>query len=143
MEFLNRHGEGVHHVSFGEIDDHDEIVAALREHGIGMEMQGNVEDCFAFTYTDTQHDMGTIFEFRKPISTGGAASLKPWGTLPAPEQGAISMEGKEIVQVGLVKPPGVSRKITIRAASFSSASSIASFIRSLVTVPIAPSIIIL
>ena len=37
QEFLEQHGEGVHHVSLGLVEKHDEIVAAAKKAGIGIE----------------------------------------------------------------------------------------------------------
>lgn len=62
MDFLRQYGCGVHHVSFGPIDDHDELTAKLREGGIEVEMAGQVGNGAWFTYLRTAERLGTIFE---------------------------------------------------------------------------------
>jgi len=39
---LQEKGEGIHHVSFGAVNDHDQIVTDLAGQGVGIEMQGLV-----------------------------------------------------------------------------------------------------
>jgi len=53
MEFFQRHGEGIHHVSFGMRDNHDAAVTALRGRGVGIEMQGVLGGAVVFSYMDT------------------------------------------------------------------------------------------
>lgn len=102
MEFLKEHGEGVHHLSFGIIDDHDRFVSALKGQDLGLEMQGLWGGAYRFTYMSTQKELGTIFETVKPALPGVRSTLKSWGTYTPQGPGLLNMEGKEIVQVGLV-----------------------------------------
>ena len=102
MEFLQEHGEGVHHLSFGMVEDHDEIVSALNETEIGIEMQGILGGALTFTYLATQKELGTILEVTKPVPEGVPGTLKPWGTYMPEGSGLIKRDGKEIVQVGIV-----------------------------------------
>ncbi|MBW2142643.1 MAG: VOC family protein [Deltaproteobacteria bacterium] len=102
MEFLKERGEGVHHLSFGAVDNHDEFIGSLQNLGIGIEMQGNLEGSVTFSYMATQKELGTIFEALNPAPPGVQGNLKPWGTYSPPKPGLLNMEGKEIVQVGIV-----------------------------------------
>ena len=99
MSFLKEQGEGIHHVSFGVVEDHDQIVSSLTAKGIGIEMQGLVGEVSTFTYLATQQKLGTIFEVVNPISRRPS---RPWGTYDNPEGGAINIKGKEIKQLGII-----------------------------------------
>ncbi|MBN1613013.1 MAG: VOC family protein [Deltaproteobacteria bacterium] len=102
MEFFRKHGEGIHHVSFGMIDNHDEVVAALRNSGIGIEMQGTLGGAIVFSYMDTVEELGTIFEVVKPPASGVVPAIEPWGLYTPPAPPLLNMETKRIVQIGLV-----------------------------------------
>lgn len=73
-EFLDEHGEGVQHVSFG-VDDFDEAAASMRERGIGMLMGGSWNGA-TFGYFDTEKELGVVTELYK---------LAPDYELPPPE----------------------------------------------------------
>lgn len=62
MDFLKESGNGVHHVSFGQIPDHDELVTKLRAGGVEVEMAGEVGTGAWFTYFRSAHRLGTILE---------------------------------------------------------------------------------
>jgi len=81
MEFFNKHGQGVHHVSFGESEDHNEVVSSMQNQGIETEMTGILGSALRFTYMETQKDLGTIFEV---IHTDPETeiTLMPYGTYP-------------------------------------------------------------
>jgi catechol 2,3-dioxygenase-like lactoylglutathione lyase family enzyme len=100
LEFCNEHGEGIHHLSFGRIDDHDGFVSALRAQGIGIEMQGVMGGADTFTYLATQQDLGTILEVVK--RPGAERAVAPWGTYPPQGPGLLNTAGKRIAQVGIV-----------------------------------------
>lgn len=102
MEFLKEHGEGIHHLSFGMVDNHDPFVDALKEKGIGIEMQGLLGGVVTFTYMATQKELGAIFEVVRRHQTGVQSTLKPWGTYTPQGPGLLNIKGKEIVQVGIV-----------------------------------------
>lgn len=102
MEFLNERGEGIHHVSFGNIDEHDTILSALKGQGIGIEMQGLIEGMTTFTYLATQKKLGTIFEMLRAIPSGSQTAIKPWGTYAPQGPGVVDLKGKEITQVGII-----------------------------------------
>ncbi len=101
MSFLKEQGEGIHHVSFGAVEDHNQIVSSLTARGIDIEMQGLAGDVATFTYLATQKTLGTIFEVVNPISRA-SGPLRPWGTYNNPDGGAINIKGKEIMQLGIV-----------------------------------------
>jgi catechol 2,3-dioxygenase-like lactoylglutathione lyase family enzyme len=101
-EFLLEYGEGIHHVSFGIVDNHDQVVTTLMGQGIGIEMQGLLGGAYTFSYMATQKELGTIFEVVKPAPPGIKSTLKPWGRYEPPGPPVININGKEIVQVGIV-----------------------------------------
>ena len=102
MSFFKEKGEGIHHVSFGIIEDHDQVVSSLNARGIGIEMQGLVGDVSTFTYLATQKTLGTIFEFVNPVMSKVGGALRPWGTHKNPDKGMVDIKGKEIKQLGIV-----------------------------------------
>ena len=61
-DFLKQHGNGVHHLSFGPVDDHDQCVTALQQQGIATDMTGPSGRGSRFSYMATQKDLGTIYE---------------------------------------------------------------------------------
>jgi len=61
-DFLKMHGNGVHHLSFGQVNDHDQCVTALQRQGIDIDMAGPAGRGSRFTYMATQKDLGTIYE---------------------------------------------------------------------------------
>jgi hypothetical protein len=82
MDFLRQHGGGVHHLSFGEIEDHDEVVAALKNLGVAVEMTGKLGGgAFTFTYMASQKDLGTIVEFVKG-HPGVKNTIIPYASYP-------------------------------------------------------------
>ena len=102
MEFLETHGEGVHHVSLGQVEQHDEIVAAATGAGIGIEMQSVLGGALTYTYLATQQQLGMILELGKPVPDGTKVDLEPWGSYTPERPGRIDLAGKEIVQLGVV-----------------------------------------
>jgi hypothetical protein len=100
MEFLKEHGEGIHHFSFGAVDDHDQIVSALQEKGIGTEMQGRMGG--TFSYMATQKELGAIVEVAKIPPSGTPRTVFPWGRYTPAGPGLFNMEKKRIVQIGIV-----------------------------------------
>ncbi|MFO7964844.1 MAG: VOC family protein [Desulfobacterales bacterium] len=99
--FLEQRGEGIHHVSFGMVDDHDTAVSSLENSGIPLEMSGVLGEAVRYTYMDTTEHLGTIFEFVAPPA-GEIKGLSPWGTYTPRGPGLINIEGKEIKQIGIV-----------------------------------------
>lgn len=86
QDFLKNHGEGVHHISFGASDDHDEIVADLKQKGIRIEMSGKIWRSRQFTYMATQKDLGVRFEWLKlKPGTKPGEGIEILGTYPPQE----------------------------------------------------------
>lgn len=102
MEFLKERGEGAHHLSFGLVDDHDALLAAMKSQGFGVEMQGLLGGAYTFTYLETQKELGTIFEIVSPARAGVEGRFRPWGAYEPPGPGRVSLADKKIVQVGIV-----------------------------------------
>ena len=102
MEFLNTHGQGIHHLSFGAIDNHDEVVQHCLDMGIGLEMQGLLGGAHKFTYLSTQKELATIFEFMKMAPPDKPSDMKPWGEYSSETPGLINLENKKIAQVGVI-----------------------------------------
>jgi catechol 2,3-dioxygenase-like lactoylglutathione lyase family enzyme len=102
MEFLQKHGEGIHHISFGEVDNYDEVISRLQDKGIGIEMQGTLGNAVNFSYMDTIKELGTVFEILKPSPPSASKGLIPWGIYSPPTPPLWKMEGKRINQIGLV-----------------------------------------
>ena len=102
MEFFRKHGEGIHHISFGEVDNYDAVVSGLQSKGIDIEMQGTFGGAVKFSYTDTVQELGTVFEIVKPPSPGASEALVPWGIYSPPAPSLWKMEGKRINQIGFV-----------------------------------------
>lgn len=100
-EFLEHHGEGVHHVSLGLVEKHDEIVAAAGRAGIGIEMQGVLGGATS-TYLATRERLGTILELERPAPRGADVRIEHWGSYAPEQPGRIDLAGKEIVQLGIV-----------------------------------------
>jgi len=84
MEFLKKYGEGIHHVSFGRIKDHDEVIAAMVGQGIEIESTGLLGGAATFTYMSTQQELGTIFEFVK-VDPEAKSTITPYGFYPPPK----------------------------------------------------------
>lgn len=113
-EFLEKHGEGVHHLSFGVIEDHDKVISALEGRGIDIDMsaEGNGLDVdlnvkgqaeVHFTYMDTVQTLGTRFEFVKSLLKNPSDSkIIPWGIHESSEPGFINIADKRIYQVGII-----------------------------------------
>lgn len=61
-DYLNEHGEGVHHIAF-MVKDTDRTVRYLENHGIGVLQQGLYSDASGmYTYVDSLPVLGVILE---------------------------------------------------------------------------------
>lgn len=67
MEFLSIHGNGIHHLSLGFVDDADAMVDTMRKEGYDVEMQGIVGGDTEFIYLSTQKKLGATFGFVKRL----------------------------------------------------------------------------
>jgi hypothetical protein len=81
MEFLKTHGQGVHHISFDIVDDHDAIVSAMAEAGVEVEMSGIIGGSHRFTYLATQDTLSTVLECVKE-DPHLESTATPYGTYP-------------------------------------------------------------
>jgi hypothetical protein len=102
MEFFQKNGEGIHHISFGTVDDYDAIISGLQNKGIGVEMKGTLEGAVDFSYLDTIKELGTVFEIVKPQALNVSTEIIPWGIYSPPALSLWKMEEKRINQIGLV-----------------------------------------
>jgi hypothetical protein len=82
MEYLKTHGQGINHLSFGPVDDYDEMLAALLDRGFEVEVTALLGGAAEFTYMATQRELGTIFEFGK-VNPEVQSTLVPYGTYPS------------------------------------------------------------
>jgi len=60
MDFLEKHGEGVHHIAFS-IDKMERVKNKLREIGVNIEQEGAFSGG-AYAYTSSGSPLGTIIE---------------------------------------------------------------------------------
>jgi catechol 2,3-dioxygenase-like lactoylglutathione lyase family enzyme len=61
-DYLNEHGEGVHHIAF-MVKDTDGTVKFLEDHGIGVLQQGLYSDASGmYTYVDSAPALGVMLE---------------------------------------------------------------------------------
>ena len=81
MEFLKTQGQGIHHLSFDRIEDHDEMISGFKAIGIETESTGLIGGSIAFTYLSSQKDLGTIFEALK-VDPDKRNTLTAYGTYP-------------------------------------------------------------
>ncbi len=64
QDFLDQHGEGVHHVGL-MVDHYAEALEGFTRHGLGVTVDGPIvgeSRTGRFTYLDTQEKLGTTFE---------------------------------------------------------------------------------
>lgn len=68
-EYLKTHGNGIHHLSFGYVDNYDEMISTFTAAGIDVEMSGTFGNGGKFTHLATYKDLGVYLEFgKKPLS---------------------------------------------------------------------------
>jgi hypothetical protein len=91
MDFLQTIGPGAHHVSLGEVDNHDEFVASLQAHGVDIEMAGVAGPAFRYTYLDTQQTLGTVFELIK-FDAEADVMAGLYGTYPSTEADTLAAD---------------------------------------------------
>ncbi len=78
-DFLDRHGEGVHHIAV-DVPNMDEAYAPLKERGIGLLQSGDGTGASRdgrYAYLDTQSILGTILEFRQFPTERGVQKTYP------------------------------------------------------------------
>ncbi|MCA9907709.1 MAG: VOC family protein, partial [Anaerolineae bacterium] len=62
-DFLDAHGNGIHHIAF-RVQDSDKVAESFAQFDLGVVMQGRFSGgaIGTYTYMDTQATMGTTFE---------------------------------------------------------------------------------
>jgi methylmalonyl-CoA/ethylmalonyl-CoA epimerase len=75
-EFLNEHGEGIHHIACA-VDDFDKTIATLKNKGVNVIQEGITTAGLGFAYLDMRNEMACITEIYK-IPAGA--------TYPPPEK---------------------------------------------------------
>ena len=68
FEFLQEHGEGIHHLLF-DVEDYDHTVEFFKERGLGI-LQGGSNQGLKYAYFDTRKDLGLISEIMKASADG-------------------------------------------------------------------------
>jgi hypothetical protein len=96
--FRAAHGSGIHHVSFGPVDDCDRLIERFAAKGVGIDVQASLGNGSRFTYLDTQEAAATRFELVEPATRAPA----PWGRFDADSPGACDLSGRELIQLGIV-----------------------------------------
>ena len=108
LEFLKKQGEGFYSVGFGSLAAHDQIVAALKNAGVGVEMQGDLGNNSRFTILETVEDLGCRVEFASPPHGGVETDIQQTGSFVPDRPGIVNMDrpifagGKRFNQVGIV-----------------------------------------
>ena len=106
--FLQKVGEGFHHISLGTVLDYDRIVEALQKAGIGIEMQGRLGKTTPFTILNTVEDLGCYIELIRPSWKDVESNMALTLVHEYQGPGIINMDkplfsgGKRIIQVGIV-----------------------------------------
>lgn len=78
-EFLNEHGEGIHHIAC-DVDDFDRTISVCKEKGIPVLQEGETNAGLGFAYLDTRKTMACITEIYK--IPAGIAYPPPERTYP-------------------------------------------------------------
>jgi methylmalonyl-CoA/ethylmalonyl-CoA epimerase len=63
-EFLDEHGEGIHHIACA-VDDFDETIITLKKKGVNVIQEGITTAGLGFAYLDIRNDMACITEIYK------------------------------------------------------------------------------
>jgi hypothetical protein len=112
MEFLEKQGEGLYSIGFGSLAAHDQIVAALKNVGVGVEMQGDLGDNSKFTILETAEDLGCRIEFASPPHRGVETYVQQTGSFVPDRPSLVNMDrpvfpgGKRFNQYGIVLKDG-------------------------------------
>ena len=92
MEFLEKQGEGLYSIGFGSLAAHDQIVAALKNAGVGIEMQGDLGDNSRFTILETAEDLGCRIEFASPPHRGVETYIQQTGSFVPDRPSLVNMD---------------------------------------------------
>jgi methylmalonyl-CoA/ethylmalonyl-CoA epimerase len=77
-EFLDKHGEGLHHVAV-DVGDYDRAISLMKKQDIEVLMSGQMRGD-SFAYMDTERVLGTIIEIYK--RTADYKPIPPEATYP-------------------------------------------------------------
>ena len=77
-EFLDKNGEGLHHVAV-DVGNYDQAIATMKRHGIEVLMSGQMP-ADSFAYMDTEKVLGTVIEIYK--RSPGFKPTPPEATYP-------------------------------------------------------------
>jgi hypothetical protein len=107
-EFLKKNGEGFYTIGLGTMENHDRLVAALKQAGVAVEMQGDLGNGAKFSILGTADDLGCRLELSSPAKNANESNLIQTGkSIPAGlsfvevDKPAFS-GGKKLNQVGIV-----------------------------------------
>ena len=107
-EFLQKQGEGFYAMGLGAFPNHDQMLAAFKNAGAGVEMQGDVGNGSKFTILETVEDLGLRVEFDSVPKQAVSANLRQTGSFTAKGPGIIDMNlpvisgGRRFVQLGII-----------------------------------------
>jgi methylmalonyl-CoA/ethylmalonyl-CoA epimerase len=108
QEFLQKNGEGFYTIGLGVLANHDEVVNALREAGVSIEMQGDLGNGATFSVLGTVEELGGRFEISSPANQANESCLVQTGELKPAVAPFVDMDkpvfsgGKKVNQVGIV-----------------------------------------
>ena len=82
-DFMITRGAGAHHLSFGPVSNHDELVSFYQEHGLVLQMQSdNGGVGRTATYMASEAVLGFVLELTRPFD--GMGSLRPSAVIGMP-----------------------------------------------------------
>ncbi len=86
-DFLITKGAGAHHLSFGPVEQHDELVQRYVSEGLAIQMQSdNGGAGRTATYMASEERLGFVLELTRKVE--GAGSLRPSGVIGLPAKSA-------------------------------------------------------
>ena len=102
-EFMEKRGEGIHHVAVIPALDYDSTVDLLGKRGIGILMSGVWGGAGGYAYLDTEKDLKAILEIYKPrpanVKAPPPSSWYPSADAKKPETEVVF---NNITQIGIV-----------------------------------------
>jgi hypothetical protein len=107
-EFLKKNGEGFYTIGLGTLANHDQFVAALKQAGVAVEMQGDLGSGARFSILGTADDLGCRLEFSSPAENAHESNLIQTGKSMPARSSFVDVDkpvfsgGKKLTQVGIV-----------------------------------------
>lgn len=103
LEFMEKRGEGIHHVAVIPALDYDSTVGILGKRGVGILMSGVWGGAGGYSYMDTEKDLKAIFEIYKPrpanVKAPAPSSWYPSADAKKPE---TEVAFNNVTQIGIV-----------------------------------------